>query len=119
GEAHYQSNFESICGQRKPHGENQLVEAQLVLESNNQFDRNAVRVDVQGRTLGYLSREEAKEYRTVYSMLNVPESTVLVLDGQIRGGWLRENGDKGHYGLWLDFPSDIQNAIHQLKTISQ
>lgn len=66
GEASYQSNLEVICGPKKPEGENKLVEALLILETNNPHDRNAVRVDIQGKTVGYLPRGEAKDLRKIF-----------------------------------------------------
>lgn len=118
GEAHYQNNFEAICGPRTTGGENRLVEARLVLEPDNQFDGNAVRVEVSGLHVGYLPRPEAKDYTTIIKGLNIPLNAIILIDGNIRGGWKKQNGDLGHYGIWLDFPTDEQGAI-QLKEIAR
>lgn len=118
GEAYYQNNFENICGQRTEEGENRLVEARLILEPGNQFDNNAVRVEVSGMQVGYLPRAEAKDYTTIIKGLKIPLDTIIIVNGNIRGGWKKHNGDLGHYGIWLDFPTDEQGAI-QLKEIAR
>src|SRR3989449_11781405 len=64
GESHYQEALEAICGPRSDEGEDRLVEARLVLENDNPHDSMAVRVDIQGLTVGYLTRDHARQYRT-------------------------------------------------------
>jgi len=44
-------------------GADRTFEAELVPESNNPHDRNAVRVEIDGVHVAYLSRESAEEYR--------------------------------------------------------
>jgi hypothetical protein len=63
GESHYQDALEQICGPRTDEGEDRRVEAQLVLEDQNPHDSMAVRVDINGITVGYLSRDHARTYR--------------------------------------------------------
>jgi len=63
GESHYQSAVESICGGRTDQGHEKIVEAVLLHEDNNPYDSKAIRVDIQGNTVGYLSRENARQYR--------------------------------------------------------
>jgi hypothetical protein len=43
--------------------EGKQVDAVLVLEENNSHDKSAVRVDIQGQTVDYLSGDLAREYR--------------------------------------------------------
>src|SRR3989442_11377239 len=63
GESHYQEALEAICGPRSDEGEDRRVEARLVLEDDNPHDSMAGRVDIQGLTVGYLSREPPRQYR--------------------------------------------------------
>jgi hypothetical protein len=63
GESHYQETLQAICGPRSDDGEDRRVAARLVLENDNPYDSMAVRVDIQGQTVGYLSREHARRYR--------------------------------------------------------
>lgn len=68
--------------------------ARLVLEDDNRHDDQAVKVTIQGRHVGYLSRADARRYRR---MPNAPgEVPALIV-----GGWDRGPGDVGHYGVRL------------------
>ena len=101
GESHYQEALERICGPRTEEGEDRLVEARLILEDQNPHDSLAVRVDINGMTVGYLSREHARMYRRGlskggYATVNAYCQAV------IRGGWDRGEGDRGFYGVYLD-----------------
>jgi hypothetical protein len=118
GEANYMENFEAICGPRTPKGESRLIEAHLIREPDNPFDKNAVRVEVQNKLVGYLSRDNAKDLNVIYTGLKLPPDTIIAVNGQIRGGWKRSNGDEGNYGVWLDFPADERGAA-QFKAIQQ
>lgn len=61
GESHYQEAIEAACGSIG--GEDVLFDcmAELVPEPDNPRDRNAVRVDIEGRCVGHLSRNDAAE----------------------------------------------------------
>jgi len=105
GESHYQQALERICGGRTRNGVEKYVTAQLVLEDSNRYDRMAVRVDIEGQTVGYLSRENAREYRRQLKRAGHPDLTVTC-DALIRGGWDRGGGDTGNFGVRLDRPVD-------------
>lgn len=98
GESHYQDTLETICGGRKKEGEEREVEAVLVLDDGNRYDPLAVGVSMQGKTVGYLSREDAREYRTWLKDIGHAGESVI-WDATIRGGWDRGPGDRGHYGV--------------------
>ena len=105
GESHYQSALELICGGRTEESQQKIVNAVLVHEDNNAHDSNAVRIDINGMTVGYLSRSNAKEYRKIleeagYKGINASCSAMIV------GGWDRGRGDRGHFGIRLDLPTD-------------
>lgn len=72
GESHYQRALRDVARGRVS-GEglagNIPVSAVLVPEPTNRHDRNAVRVDVDGRTVGYLAREVAVQYQPVLNWL--------------------------------------------------
>lgn len=91
------------CGKRSEEGENKIVTAALVCEDDNPKDKNAVRVDVAGFTVGYLSRKDAKDYRSELKQAK-QGGTVLHCTAVIRGGWQRGK-DVGHYGVKLDIPT--------------
>jgi len=103
GESHYQEALESICGPRSDEGEDRRVEARLVLEDDNAYDAMAVRVDIRGVTVGYLSREHAREYRTQLGKAGHAVADAYCA-ARIRGGWDRGEGRQGYYGVYLDLP---------------
>lgn len=60
GESHYVAALDTIADD----GATQAW-ADLVVEDDNPYDRNAVRVEINGQKVGYLSREVAPTYRPV------------------------------------------------------
>lgn len=61
GVSRYRPALEKLCDAAQ--GDPRTVDALLIPEENNPRDRNAVRVEVQGRTVGYLPPELADTYR--------------------------------------------------------
>lgn len=61
GESHYQPAIRAACGWKPD--EDTLFEcmAELVPEPTNPHDENAIMVKIDGRQVGYLSREDARE----------------------------------------------------------
>lgn len=104
GESFYQDNLESICGERNERGENKEVIASLILEDDNKFDKgNAVRIEIEGKQVGYLSKKVARAYREIMNA-NGAINAVVTCNALIKGGWKRKNGNIGNYGVWLDIP---------------
>lgn len=101
GESNYQRALEQICGGRSRDGVEKYVTAVLVLEDTNHYDENAVRVDISGSTVGYLSRHTAKAYRKQLAT-RATSSQSIECPALIRGGWDRGRNDKGHFGVRLD-----------------
>src|SRR3712207_823595 len=93
GESHYQTALEAVCGPRGEEGVDVEVEACVLLENTNPYDPQAVRVDVDGRTVGYLSRPDARAYRRALESIGVTEA--LACRGRVRGGWDRGQRDRG------------------------
>ena len=105
GESSYQDALERICGGRTEDGANEFVDAFLILEDTNPNDRNAVRVDIGGMTVGYLTPHFAIQYRHRLVEAGYPR-LVGSCRAHIRGGWQRGDQDRGHFGVWLDLPYD-------------
>lgn len=103
GESHYQTAIERLCGGRSAESAEKYVDAVLVLEDSNPHDSMAVRIDIDGTTVGYLSRADARSYRQRLQEAGHSRLTG-VCSAVIRGGWDRGHSDKGHYGVWLDLP---------------
>ena len=61
GVSHYRPALEKLCDARQP--DPRTVDALLVLEDTNPRDKSAVRVEIEGRTVGYLAPELAQAYR--------------------------------------------------------
>jgi len=101
GESHHQSAFEDICGPRTEDGENRVVTAVLILDNTNRYDNNAVRVEVEGKTVGYLSRSAASAFRTRLQNERVTAPN-FTCKANIRGGWMSENKESGMFGIYLD-----------------
>lgn len=101
GESRYQRDLETICGGRTEEGADLTKSARLILEDTNPYDRSAVRVEIDGRTVGYLSREDAKAYRRYLQRIRAGRA-VGVCEARIRGGWRRGN-EEGYFGVFLDF----------------
>ena len=103
GESAYQDSLESICGGRSEDSAEFQTEAILVLENSNPHDSLAVRVDIQGKTVGYLSRKDARNYRKQLEQLGHPNVTCSC-KAMIVGGWQRSRTDRGNFGVKLDLP---------------
>lgn len=97
GESHYQPALRSAAhGVESGEGFDEAITAEAVLvpERTNQYDPQAVRVDINGRTVGYLARELAALYQ--------PPLLELQLRGQV--GWCRAGlmgGGGRYYGAFL------------------
>jgi len=103
GESHYQGALELICGGRTQEGEdNRPVTACLIYEPTNQHDPLAVRIDIGGLPVGYLSRDFARAFRDAVTKSGVVSETEFEVAAVIRGGWDRGPDDRGSYGVWLD-----------------
>jgi hypothetical protein len=128
GESFYQENLVKIAGpidsntlfqydeekDKEIEVERKLYQAALIPEPANKHDKNAVKVVVQNLQVGYLSREEASNYKKILTALRLPLDTVVVVDAHIVGGY----GNKQNYGVYLDFSASPAVA-EQLKSISK
>jgi hypothetical protein len=105
GESKYQAALEQICGGRTEDGHEKIVQAKIIHEDDNPYDNKAIRVDIYGATVGYFSREAARDYRKQLKDAGVPGATATC-SAMIVGGWDRGGGDKGSFGVKLDLPTD-------------
>lgn len=104
GESHYQAALETICGGRTFDGVDCAVECTLVHEDDNPYDNQAIRVDIQGMTVGYLDRSNARQFRARLREAGYPGITATFW-ARIRGGWDRGADDRGYFGVRLDLPT--------------
>ncbi len=103
GEPHYQKRLKSLCGGYSIKGSKQEVVAKLHYENCNPDDKDAIRVVVNGGTVGYLSRESASLYRKRIEQAG-KDGLVVSCNAKVSGGiriWLFK---KTNFGVWLDLP---------------
>lgn len=106
GESHYQKELSKICGGKTENGYQYYCTAHLILENDNPHDDQAVRVDISGYSVGYLSRKNARKFRKLLAVAT-PGVDVYVAQcpALIVGGWSSDDGeDQGHFGVKLDLP---------------
>lgn len=100
GESRYSNSFRKIFGEREG---DKLMVASLHRERNNQYDKNAVRVDVMGLTVGYLPKETASDY---HALLDFVSSRNVVAAATARLWFSGANGDSyGSVTLDITHPS--------------
>ena len=103
GESHYQRHLKKLCGGYSKEGSKTEVVAKLIFENKNPHDNQAIRVDVEGKTVGYLSREDARLYRKRVRKTGHDGITMLC-NGKIFGGKKLGLLSKTNFGVWLDLP---------------
>ena len=99
GEEHYQVALEALCAPHALKGVNLYETASLKLE-----DKNAVRIEIRGKQVGYLSPKAASLFRQQLIARGIPKG-VGQCAAVIRGGWVSSDGRKGPYKVWLDTPT--------------
>jgi len=100
GERNYQEILDAVCGGKCTDGHEKLIAVTLIPEPTNPHDRNAVKVDMAGHTVGYLSRADARDY-----LAELTAAGYAGFEAQCRahivGGW-KDARSEGHYGVKLD-----------------
>jgi len=84
-------------------GRTATVDARLILENSNPHDANAVRVELDGALVGYLSRENAARYRADLAAAGTPD-TIVQCKARIVGGFETSTGERASFGVRLDLP---------------
>ena len=97
------------CGGRSTRSQEKIVEAALFHEDDNPYDNQAIRVTIQGKTVGYLNRKDARKYRKQLKQVGYSGITAKC-SAMIVGGWDKGGSDRGHFGVRLDLPTE-ENSI--------
>lgn len=121
GESHYQRELAQICGGHSRHGHEIEADAHLTREPNNQFDKNAVAVSIQGHVVAYLPREQAARIASQMIEDGLKSATCAA---KIVGGWRTNQHDEGHFGVrlaiprhgWIDFGIGKQQPSKSIPT---
>jgi hypothetical protein len=102
GEEGFQAALEDLGGPRLPEGVHQVETARLVVTNNGTgSNRNAVRVEIRGQLVGYLSVADTLQYRHYLYTKGKPKAHGLCY-ALIKGGWVTPDGTKGPYYVALD-----------------
>jgi hypothetical protein len=97
GESFYEENLSFLCGPATDHMRQFARIASLTLEGNNPYDRNAIRVDIDGLTVGHLSRFDAARFRARRGDVDGSCYTCDAVMISLRGNAAAD------YGVRLDF----------------
>ena len=114
GESHYRADIEEITDHLdEDDGEgvdaNDFT-ARLVLDDNNQYDPgNAVRVEIDGKLVGYLAKPIAKAYRQRLTQLGLSD-VIGECAASIKGGFALSEGGWAEYGVRLDLDLETFKA---------
>lgn len=92
GEGFYQQNLRKIAGPKEEISKFHECTARITSEPTNKFDKNAVKVEINGLLVGYLSRGDAQ--KLAGKRIN------RTVDAVIDGGWY-DDIDEGQYGVKL------------------
>ena len=103
GESFYQLALEKICGGKTGEGHEKKCLATLICDNNNPYDKNAIRIEINGLIVGHLKKEDALYYRDLLKKLGQQEISATC-QALIIGGWNRGHDDQGHFGVKLDLP---------------
>ena len=101
GESNYQKTIKELAGIHDDQGANTVCIAELALEDLNEHDPKAVVVKIAGKTVGYMSRDDARSFRRRLAQKGLSSRTTTC-EAQIVGGWASRNGDQIYYGVKLD-----------------
>lgn len=96
GEQSYQKNLKKIAGSKEEESKFFECYAKVSSEPFNQYDKNAVKVEINGLVVGYLSKGEAAKLAGKVINKTVP----AVIDG----GW-KDEDSIGSYGVKLAITS--------------
>ena len=107
GESHYQDALDRACGGKCSEGHARKVLVVLEPDFDSPYDENAIAVKVNGELVGYMAKEPAAEYAPIAKLLH-EKGKVGAARAFIRGGWLRDGGDEGRFGIELELSSTPQ-----------
>lgn len=100
GESHYRTNLKKLAGKHGDESINKECIATLIPENDNQYDKNAIRIDIEGLTVGYLSRHDAILFRELLKANNESDQ-ITTCKAVITGGFKLENNKRADYGVFL------------------
>jgi hypothetical protein len=113
GAASYQDAIWQIVGEPTAPADRPswVGRARLEPEPENRHDPNAVKVVVDGRTVGYLERSLAARLQPAIRRIEERDDVAVAVPAECSGGFRLPNGDRAHCGIVLRFdPDEIEAA---------
>ncbi len=101
GESHYQNTIQKFAGDHDEYGAYTECVALLIPEDDNKYDNKAIRVDINAQTVGYLRRDNARNFRRRLGQKKLT-GQITECNAKIFGGKIGDDGSKHYYGIWLD-----------------
>lgn len=101
GESNYQPALAALAGTHGERSPDKECQAALIPEDDNRYDDKAVRVDINGLTVGYLSRDDARSFRRRLGAKRLT-GQITHCAAVIVGGYRMKNGERASYGVKLD-----------------
>lgn len=94
GEQSFQKNLEKIAGKKSEISKSLEMMARVVSEPTNKFDKNAIKVEINGLTVGYISKNEAATVSKQAKNIDRRVPAIIV------GGW-SDKESEGSFGVKL------------------
>lgn len=107
GVSFYQKALEKICNKTRREGLNVFTQADVIPDNDNPHDNHAVRIEIDGETVGHLSRKNAILWRS--KMISDNHSGVVKCPAKI--GWDKNYNEEGSYGVWLNIDLSLSDSI--------
>lgn len=101
GESNYQDALRAICGSDRGQVVKHDCCASLIPEPDNQFDPNAVYVEIDGQKVGYLGRQDAIDYKAAVDAFR-HAGRAIMCEARISGRG--RDGETSMVGVWLQLP---------------
>ena len=99
GESHHRASFEALLGSLAYTDDERFGDALLQLQDDNPHDAQAVAVYVDGRQVGHLSRQMARDFRKALQRDGFGQLRQVAVGCRIYGG-----GEEGLFSVTLDLP---------------
>ena len=103
GESHHQRHLNVLSERYSKKVSDRELIAKLHYENTNPHDKKAIRVVIDGGTVGYLSHKDARLLRKRIEKVK-PEGLIISCDAEIMGGKRVGFFKKTDFGVWLDLP---------------
>lgn len=101
GESNYQAAIKELAGDHGDREPKATFIASLIPDDDNPHDDKAIRVEINRKHVGYMSREDARSFRRRLGTKKLTNQTTTC-HAKITGGWVGKDGKRVPYGIRLD-----------------